>query len=192
MRPRAWPTPTGGLFTLTLKCKMHNTRHRRIGLDEAQNVANTNSCLPCPHTANTKSHNTRHRRIALDEAQNVANTNSIAASAASSLWRRHAWVVTGTVSSQTSVNIINILIFLACFDLLNLLLPQAPGRAPAMLLSCSPTLPGNCQSHSTPLALTSAAAVKLAARQRARGGDPRPAGVSGIRGEGDDIQFISI
>jgi SNF2 family DNA or RNA helicase len=30
-------------------------------------------------------------RIALDEAQNVANTNSVAAAAASSLWRRHAW-----------------------------------------------------------------------------------------------------
>jgi len=27
----------------------------------------------------------------------VANTNSVAAVAASSLWRRHAWVVTGTV-----------------------------------------------------------------------------------------------
>lgn len=34
-------------------------------------------------------------RIMLDEAQLVANTSSIAAQVASSLWRRHAWVVTG-------------------------------------------------------------------------------------------------
>lgn len=31
----------------------------------------------------------------LDEAQLVANSNSVAAQMASSLWRRHAWVVTG-------------------------------------------------------------------------------------------------
>lgn len=31
----------------------------------------------------------------LDEAQLVANTSSVAAHVASSLWRRHAWVVTG-------------------------------------------------------------------------------------------------
>lgn len=34
-------------------------------------------------------------RIMLDEAQLVANSNSVAAQMASSLWRRHAWVVTG-------------------------------------------------------------------------------------------------
>lgn len=40
-------------------------------------------------------------RIMLDEAQMVANTNSVAAVMASQLWRRHAWVVTGTpVSSK--------------------------------------------------------------------------------------------
>lgn len=40
-------------------------------------------------------------RIMLDEAQLVANTNSVAAVMASQLWRRHAWVVTGTpVSSR--------------------------------------------------------------------------------------------
>jgi hypothetical protein len=32
----------------------------------------------------------------LDEAQLVANSSSVAAVMASSLWRRHAWVVTGT------------------------------------------------------------------------------------------------
>lgn len=36
----------------------------------------------------------------LDEAQLVANTNSVAAEMASSLWRRHAWVVTGTPISS--------------------------------------------------------------------------------------------
>ena len=35
-------------------------------------------------------------RIVLDEAQVVSNTNSAAALMASALWRRHAWVVTGT------------------------------------------------------------------------------------------------
>ena len=32
----------------------------------------------------------------LDEAQLVAATSSVAAQMTSSLWRRHAWVVTGT------------------------------------------------------------------------------------------------
>ena len=35
-------------------------------------------------------------RLVLDEAQLVANTNSVAAATTSQLWRRHAWVVTGT------------------------------------------------------------------------------------------------
>jgi SNF2 family DNA or RNA helicase len=35
-------------------------------------------------------------RVVLDEAQLVAQTNSVAALACSSLWRRHAWVVSGT------------------------------------------------------------------------------------------------
>ncbi len=35
----------------------------------------------------------------LDEAQLVANSNSVAAEAASALWRRHAWVVTGALRS---------------------------------------------------------------------------------------------
>ena len=35
-------------------------------------------------------------RVVLDEAQLVANSSSVAAVMASSLWRRHAWVVTGT------------------------------------------------------------------------------------------------
>jgi hypothetical protein len=42
-------------------------------------------------------------RVVLDEAQMVANSNSAAAAAASSLWRRHAWVVTGTVRAQQPV-----------------------------------------------------------------------------------------
>lgn len=48
-------------------------------------------------TVTTTNNNNNKRRVALDEAQNVANTNSVAAVAASSLWRRYAWVVTGTV-----------------------------------------------------------------------------------------------
>lgn len=36
------------------------------------------------------------RSVVLDEAQLVANSSSVAAVVASSLWRRHAWVVTGT------------------------------------------------------------------------------------------------
>ena len=35
-------------------------------------------------------------RVVLDEAQLVAATSSVAAQMTSSLWRRHAWVVTGT------------------------------------------------------------------------------------------------
>ena len=35
-------------------------------------------------------------RIILDEAQIVSNSNSAAALMASALWRRHAWLVTGT------------------------------------------------------------------------------------------------
>ena len=35
-------------------------------------------------------------RVMLDEAQLVAATSSVAAQMTSSLWRRHAWVVTGT------------------------------------------------------------------------------------------------
>ena len=35
-------------------------------------------------------------RLVLDEAQLVANSSSVAAAMASALWRRHAWVVTGT------------------------------------------------------------------------------------------------
>ena len=42
-------------------------------------------------------------RIMLDEAQLVASTNSAAAKMTSQLWRRHAWVVTGTpVSSRVN------------------------------------------------------------------------------------------
>ena len=40
-------------------------------------------------------------RIMLDEAQLVAQSNSVAAVVASSLWRRHAWVVTGTPISSS-------------------------------------------------------------------------------------------
>lgn len=40
-------------------------------------------------------------RIMLDEAQLVAQSNSVAAVMASSLWRRHAWVVTGTPISNS-------------------------------------------------------------------------------------------
>lgn len=39
-------------------------------------------------------------RVVLDEAQLVANSSSVAAVVASSLWRRHAWVVTGTPISS--------------------------------------------------------------------------------------------
>ncbi|EFJ47333.1 hypothetical protein VOLCADRAFT_92108 [Volvox carteri f. nagariensis] len=39
-------------------------------------------------------------RIVLDEAQLVANSNCVAAEVASSLYRRHAWVVTGTPISS--------------------------------------------------------------------------------------------
>ena len=35
-------------------------------------------------------------QVVLDEAQLVANSSSVAAVMASSLWRRHAWVCTGT------------------------------------------------------------------------------------------------
>ncbi|KXZ54387.1 hypothetical protein GPECTOR_5g465 [Gonium pectorale] len=40
-------------------------------------------------------------RIVLDEAQLVANSNSVAAQVVSSLYRRHAWVVTGTPVSSS-------------------------------------------------------------------------------------------
>lgn len=40
------------------------------------------------------------RSVILDEAQLVANSSSVAAVMASSLWRRHAWVVTGTPISS--------------------------------------------------------------------------------------------
>ena len=39
-------------------------------------------------------------RVLLDEAQLVAHTSSVAAQKASSLWRRHAWTVTGTPLSH--------------------------------------------------------------------------------------------
>ena len=39
-------------------------------------------------------------RVLLDEAQLVAHTSSVAAQKASSLWRRHAWTVTGTPLSN--------------------------------------------------------------------------------------------
>ena len=35
-------------------------------------------------------------RVVLDEAQLVAQSSSVAAIMVSALWRRHAWVVTGT------------------------------------------------------------------------------------------------
>ena len=35
-------------------------------------------------------------RVVLDEAQLVAQSSSVAAQMTSALWRRHAWVVTGT------------------------------------------------------------------------------------------------
>ena len=42
-------------------------------------------------------------RVLLDEAQLVAHSSSVAAQKASSLWRRHAWTVTGTpLSSRLS------------------------------------------------------------------------------------------
>lgn len=39
-------------------------------------------------------------RVLLDEAQLVAQSSSVAAQKASSLWRRHAWTVTGTPLSH--------------------------------------------------------------------------------------------
>ena len=44
-------------------------------------------------------------RIVLDEAQLVSATNSVAAQMAARLWRRHAWVVTGTpISGAASLS----------------------------------------------------------------------------------------
>jgi E3 ubiquitin-protein ligase SHPRH len=52
-------------------------------------------------------------RVVLDEAQLVANSSSVAAVVASSLWRRHAWVVTGTPISSKLDEIKGLLEFLA-------------------------------------------------------------------------------
>jgi E3 ubiquitin-protein ligase SHPRH len=51
-------------------------------------------------------------RLALDEAQLVANSSSVAAAMASSLWRRHAWVVTGTPVSASLDELRGLLEFL--------------------------------------------------------------------------------
>ncbi len=56
----------------------------------------TASC-PCATCRSTSLlHQFGFWRVVLDEAQLVANSSSVAAVMASSLWRRHAWVVTGT------------------------------------------------------------------------------------------------
>ncbi len=52
-------------------------------------------------------------RIMLDEAQLVANSNSVAAVMASGLWRRHAWVITGTPVSSKLDEVKGLLEFLA-------------------------------------------------------------------------------
>ncbi|KAK9861722.1 hypothetical protein WJX84_002580 [Apatococcus fuscideae] len=52
-------------------------------------------------------------RVLLDEAQLVAHTSSVAAQKASSLWRRHAWTVTGTPLSNRLSEIKGLLEFLA-------------------------------------------------------------------------------
>ncbi|KAK9831775.1 hypothetical protein WJX74_008901 [Apatococcus lobatus] len=52
-------------------------------------------------------------RVLLDEAQLVAQSSSVAAQKASSLWRRHAWTVTGTPLSHRLSEIKGLLEFLA-------------------------------------------------------------------------------
>ena len=52
-------------------------------------------------------------RIVLDEAQLVSTTNSVAAQMAARLWRRHAWVVTGTPISGSVAELHGLLTFLA-------------------------------------------------------------------------------
>lgn len=52
-------------------------------------------------------------RVCLDEAQLIANSSSVAAVMASSLWRRHAWVVTGTPISNRLSEVRGLLEFLA-------------------------------------------------------------------------------
>lgn len=52
-------------------------------------------------------------RVCLDEAQLIANSSSVAAIMASSLWRRHAWVVTGTPITSRLSEIRGLLEFLA-------------------------------------------------------------------------------
>ena len=52
-------------------------------------------------------------RVCLDEAQLIANTSSVAAIMASSLWRRHAWVVTGTPITAKLSEVRGLLEFLA-------------------------------------------------------------------------------
>jgi len=51
-------------------------------------------------------------RVCLDEAQMISNTNSVAALMASSLWRRHAWVITGTPITSKLDEIQGLLTFL--------------------------------------------------------------------------------
>ena len=53
-------------------------------------------------------------RVVLDEAQLVTNSSSVAAITASSLWRRHAWVVTGTPITQRVKEVKGLLEFLSC------------------------------------------------------------------------------
>ncbi|KAK9805422.1 hypothetical protein WJX73_004034 [Symbiochloris irregularis] len=53
-------------------------------------------------------------RLVLDEAQTVANSNSAAARSVNSLWRRHAWVVTGTPITSSIEELGGLLDFLAC------------------------------------------------------------------------------
>ncbi|KAK3267899.1 hypothetical protein CYMTET_23569 [Cymbomonas tetramitiformis] len=52
-------------------------------------------------------------RVVLDEAQLVASSSSVAAQIASELWRRHAWVVTGTPISSRLDEMKGLLHFLA-------------------------------------------------------------------------------
>ena len=49
----------------------------------------------------------------LDEAQLVANSSSVAAQMASQLWRRHAWVVTGTPVTSRLAEVQGLCEFLA-------------------------------------------------------------------------------
>ena len=59
-------------------------------------VSSSDSCQPTAVTNRCPLLQFGFWRVVLDEAQLVATTSSVAAQMTSSLWRRHAWVVTGT------------------------------------------------------------------------------------------------